>query len=345
MLHPTRKELVSHMSHSTNRNHYQETPYAIQSQTDSNVSDSFDDNPQDDTHNSTHGQDDINLANSSNHFHHQEMPYATQKHMNASMPDSIDNLHHQNMLHPTQGQPDVNVPDLLYNSDQQDMHQPVQGHTAMNMPVSLQYFHSPAVHGVTAPSVAGENSTRYQGYGHMGLMQSSQEFLQPAAPVNQPNTAYGFLAVSHNVYQPTTNALPAMMTPSAASPVRPQRKRATRACDPCHAQHEPCEGNGIPCQTCARKNRVRTDTRAKGRRGPMPNHQGLGEAVLGFILKGDKELEKTLIAKLQGRVREGSDQTGLEHIMDGSNRATLRSSFASTELAAMLKGTERSNDE
>ncbi|KAH9893816.1 hypothetical protein F4778DRAFT_296513 [Xylariomycetidae sp. FL2044] len=188
--------------------------------------------------------------------------------------------------------------------------------------------------------------TQNHSIGPAGAMRTAQNLAAPPDFLTSSNTGNDDPAHLGSASHRHPSAAPSAMTTTPTASVRASgRKRATRACDPCHYQHAYCDGNGIPCQTCTRKGRLCIDTRPKGRTGPVPAQQGLAEAVLGLVLDGDSNLEDMVIDRLQMQARVGNTHIGLQYALDGKNRRSLRDLFASTRVAALLRGEQIDDDE
>ncbi|OIW32492.1 hypothetical protein CONLIGDRAFT_271695 [Coniochaeta ligniaria NRRL 30616] len=109
-------------------------------------------------------------------------------------------------------------------------------------------------------------------------------------------------------------------------PVNPRkRKKASRACDYCHVNHQPCDNGQPRCGVCEKHNKECSYLRPTKRRGPQKGYRTAlntykeSAAAWGAVLGAIPGLD----ALIEGHLRTDSGRILLKTIKDASQQDTL----------------------
>ncbi|KAI0409494.1 hypothetical protein F4802DRAFT_604216 [Xylaria palmicola] len=120
-----------------------------------------------------------------------------------------------------------------------------------------------------------------------------------------------------------------------------KKRKASRACDRCNSQHQPCD-NAVPkCSVCVRAGTDCTYNRPVRKRGPRSGYTGQnGERLWAVVLQARPDIEDVVLQVLRGRTYGDTGISNLEYYRNNDNQAELVSWFNKSRIARFLQNGE-----
>ncbi|KAI8631934.1 hypothetical protein F5Y19DRAFT_472820 [Xylariaceae sp. FL1651] len=117
-----------------------------------------------------------------------------------------------------------------------------------------------------------------------------------------------------------------------------KKRKASRACDRCNSQHQPCD-NAVPkCSVCVRAGTECTYNRPVRKRGPRSGYTGQnGERLWAIMLQAKPELEDLALQILRGGTYGDTGVSNIEYYRNNDNQAELVSKFNESRLSRFLQ--------
>ncbi|KAI2473571.1 hypothetical protein F4781DRAFT_379482 [Annulohypoxylon bovei var. microspora] len=120
-----------------------------------------------------------------------------------------------------------------------------------------------------------------------------------------------------------------------------KKRKASRACDRCNSQHQPCDNATPKCSVCVRAGTECTYNRPVRKRGPRSGYTGQnGERLWAVILQARPELEDIVLQVLRGGTYGSTGVTNLDYFRNNDNQAELVNSFNESRLGRFLQNGE-----
>lgn len=122
---------------------------------------------------------------------------------------------------------------------------------------------------------------------------------------------------------------------------RRKKRKATRACDRCNLQHQPCD-NAVPkCSVCMRVGAECTYNRPVRKRGPRSGYTGQnGERLWAIVLQARPELEDIVLQILRSGTYANTGISNLDYFRNGDNQSELVTRFKESRLGRFLQNGE-----
>ncbi|KAI0596843.1 hypothetical protein F4775DRAFT_593953 [Biscogniauxia sp. FL1348] len=120
-----------------------------------------------------------------------------------------------------------------------------------------------------------------------------------------------------------------------------KKRKASRACDRCNSQHQPCD-NAVPkCSVCVRAGTECTYNRPVRKRGPRSGYTGQnGERLWTIVLQAKPELEDVVLQILRGGTYANTGISNMDYYRNNDNQAELVSRFNESRLGRFLQNGE-----
>ncbi|KAI1400166.1 hypothetical protein F4819DRAFT_462280 [Hypoxylon fuscum] len=120
-----------------------------------------------------------------------------------------------------------------------------------------------------------------------------------------------------------------------------KKRKASRACDRCNSQHQPCD-NAVPkCSVCIRAGTECTYNRPVRKRGPRSGYTGQnGERLWAIVLQAKPELEDIVLQVLRGGTYGSTEIPNLDYYKNNENQAELVNRFNESRLGRFLQNGE-----
>ncbi|KAI0021590.1 hypothetical protein F4780DRAFT_778376 [Xylariomycetidae sp. FL0641] len=117
-----------------------------------------------------------------------------------------------------------------------------------------------------------------------------------------------------------------------------KKRKASRACDRCNSQHQPCD-NAVPkCSVCVRAGTECTYNRPVRKRGPRSGYTGQnGERLWAIVLQAKPELEDIVLQVLRGGTYGNTGQSNLDFLRNNDNQTELVAQFNESRLGRFLQ--------
>ncbi|KAI5866478.1 hypothetical protein GGS23DRAFT_550837 [Durotheca rogersii] len=120
-----------------------------------------------------------------------------------------------------------------------------------------------------------------------------------------------------------------------------KKRKASRACDRCNSQHQPCDNAAPKCSVCVRAGTECTYNRPVRKRGPRSGYTGQnGERLWAIVLQARPELEDIVLQVLRGGTYGGTGIPNLDYFKNNDNQAELVSRFNESRLGRYLQNGE-----
>ncbi|KAI1332389.1 hypothetical protein F5Y16DRAFT_176778 [Xylariaceae sp. FL0255] len=121
-----------------------------------------------------------------------------------------------------------------------------------------------------------------------------------------------------------------------------KKRKASRACDRCNSQHQPCD-NAIPkCGVCVRAGTECTYNRPVRKRGPRSGYTGQnGERLWAIVLQERPEIEDIVLHILRRGTYADTGVSNLEYYRNHDNQTDLVNKFNESRLGRFLQHGER----
>ncbi|KAI1120226.1 hypothetical protein F5Y10DRAFT_258831 [Nemania abortiva] len=120
-----------------------------------------------------------------------------------------------------------------------------------------------------------------------------------------------------------------------------KKRKASRACDRCNSQHQPCD-NAVPkCSVCVRAGTECTYNRPVRKRGPRSGYTGQnGERLWAVVLQARPDIEDIVLQALRGGTYANTGISNLEYYRNNDNQAELVNKFNESRIARFLQNGE-----
>ncbi|KAI1113404.1 hypothetical protein F5Y14DRAFT_418174 [Nemania sp. NC0429] len=117
-----------------------------------------------------------------------------------------------------------------------------------------------------------------------------------------------------------------------------KKRKASRACDRCNSQHQPCD-NAIPkCSVCLRAGTDCTYNRPVRKRGPRSGYTGQnGERLWAIVLQARPDIEDVVLQALRGGTYGSTGISNLEYYRNNDNQTELVNKFNESRIARFLQ--------
>ncbi|OTB06026.1 hypothetical protein M426DRAFT_122677 [Hypoxylon sp. CI-4A] len=120
-----------------------------------------------------------------------------------------------------------------------------------------------------------------------------------------------------------------------------KKRKASRACDRCNSQHQPCDNAAPKCSVCVRAGTECTYNRPVRKRGPRSGYTGQnGERLLAIVLQARPELEDVVLQVLRSGTFGNTGIPNLEYYRNNDNQAELVNLFNESRLGRFLQNGE-----
>ncbi|KAI0889772.1 uncharacterized protein GGS22DRAFT_149129 [Annulohypoxylon maeteangense] len=120
-----------------------------------------------------------------------------------------------------------------------------------------------------------------------------------------------------------------------------KKRKASRACDRCNSQHQPCDNATPKCSVCVRAGTECTYNRPVRKRGPRSGYTGQnGERLWAIILQARPELEDIVLQVLRGGTYGNTGVPNLDYFRNNDNQAELVNCFNESRLGRFLQNGE-----
>ncbi|GAP91944.1 putative quinic acid utilization activator [Rosellinia necatrix] len=117
-----------------------------------------------------------------------------------------------------------------------------------------------------------------------------------------------------------------------------KKRKASRACDRCNSQHQPCD-NAVPkCSVCVRAGTDCTYNRPVRKRGPRSGYTGQnGERLWAVVLQARPDIEDVVLQVLRGGTFAATGISNLEYYRNTDNQAELVNKFNESRIGRFLQ--------
>ncbi|CAJ2501857.1 Uu.00g047100.m01.CDS01 [Anthostomella pinea] len=120
-----------------------------------------------------------------------------------------------------------------------------------------------------------------------------------------------------------------------------KKRKASRACDRCNSQHQPCDNATPKCSVCVRAGTDCTYNRPVRKRGPRSGYTGQnGERLWAVVLQAKPELEDLVLQVLRGGTYRDTGVSNLDFYRNNDNQTELVNSFNESRLGRFLQNGE-----
>lgn len=117
-----------------------------------------------------------------------------------------------------------------------------------------------------------------------------------------------------------------------------KKRKASRACDRCNSQHQPCD-NAIPkCSVCERAGSDCTYDRPVRKRGPRTGYTAqYGERLWGLVLQANPAIEEAVLQILSDRTQHDPATTNADYFKDNTHQTELVNHFNGSRLGKFVQ--------
>ncbi|KAI0965764.1 hypothetical protein F4678DRAFT_451655 [Xylaria arbuscula] len=117
-----------------------------------------------------------------------------------------------------------------------------------------------------------------------------------------------------------------------------KKRKASRACDRCNSQHQPCD-NAIPkCSVCVRAGTECTYNRPVRKRGPRSGYTGQnGERLWAIVLQARPDIEDVVLQALRRGTYGDTGISNLEYYRNNYNQTELVNKFNESRVGRFLQ--------
>ena len=117
-----------------------------------------------------------------------------------------------------------------------------------------------------------------------------------------------------------------------------KKRKASRACDRCNSQHQPCDNASPKCSVCERAGTDCTYNRPVRKRGPRSGYTGQnGERLWSVVLQARPDLEDLVLQILRGGTYGSTGISNYEYFKNNENQTELVSRFNESRLGRYLQ--------
>ncbi|KAI0396040.1 hypothetical protein F5Y17DRAFT_152445 [Xylariaceae sp. FL0594] len=125
-----------------------------------------------------------------------------------------------------------------------------------------------------------------------------------------------------------------------------KKRKASRACDRCNSQHQPCDNASPKCGVCVRAGTDCTYNRPVRKRGPRSGYTGQnGERLWAIALRARPDIEDVVIQALRAGTYADTGVPNLEYYRNNDNQAELVGWFNESRLGRFLQHGEAAASE
>ncbi|KAI1352432.1 hypothetical protein F5Y01DRAFT_280076 [Xylaria sp. FL0043] len=117
-----------------------------------------------------------------------------------------------------------------------------------------------------------------------------------------------------------------------------KKRKASRACDRCNSQHQPCD-NAVPkCSVCVRAGTECTYNRPVRKRGPRSGYTGQnGERLWAIVLQARPDIEDIVLQALRRGTYGDTGISNLEYYRNNYNQTELVNKFNESRIGRFLQ--------
>ncbi|KAI0482154.1 hypothetical protein GGR56DRAFT_172839 [Xylariaceae sp. FL0804] len=120
-----------------------------------------------------------------------------------------------------------------------------------------------------------------------------------------------------------------------------KKRKASRACDRCNSQHQPCDNAAPKCGVCVRAGTECTYNRPVRKRGPRSGYTGQnGERLWAVVLQSRPEIEDVVLQILRSGTYGDTGISNLDYFRNNDNQTELVSQFNRSRLGRFLQNGE-----
>ncbi|KAI0198086.1 hypothetical protein F4808DRAFT_267779 [Astrocystis sublimbata] len=120
-----------------------------------------------------------------------------------------------------------------------------------------------------------------------------------------------------------------------------KKRKASRACDRCNSQHQPCDNATPKCSVCVRAGTECTYNRPVRKRGPRSGYTGQnGERLWAIVLQARPDVEDLVLQVLRSGNYGATGIPNLAFYRNNDNQAELVSRFNESRLGRFLQNGE-----
>ncbi|KAK8128192.1 quinic acid utilization activator [Apiospora sp. TS-2023a] len=117
-----------------------------------------------------------------------------------------------------------------------------------------------------------------------------------------------------------------------------KKRKASRACDRCNLQHQPCDNATPKCSVCDRAGTECTYNRPVRKRGPRTGYTAqYGERLWGLVLQANPAIEDMILRTLATGTYRDTGITNADYFRNNDNQAELVSYFTESRLGRFVQ--------
>ncbi|KAI0444295.1 hypothetical protein F4803DRAFT_512052 [Xylaria telfairii] len=117
-----------------------------------------------------------------------------------------------------------------------------------------------------------------------------------------------------------------------------KKRKASRACDRCNSQHQPCDNASPKCSVCVRAGTECTYNRPVRKRGPRSGYTGQnGERLWAIVLQARPDIEDVVLQVLRGGTYRDTRVSNLEYYRNNDNQTELVNQFNESRIGRFLQ--------
>ncbi|KAK9776613.1 hypothetical protein AB5N19_11158 [Seiridium cardinale] len=120
-----------------------------------------------------------------------------------------------------------------------------------------------------------------------------------------------------------------------------KKRKASRACDRCNVQHQPCDNASPKCSVCERAGTECTYNRPIRKRGPRTGYTAqYGERLWGLVLRANPELEDMVLRILSSGTHGNSGASNADYFKNSDHQSELVNRFNESRLGRFVHSGE-----
>lgn len=120
-----------------------------------------------------------------------------------------------------------------------------------------------------------------------------------------------------------------------------KKRKASRACDRCNVQHQPCDNASPKCSVCERAGTECTYNRPVRKRGPRTGYTAQhGERLWGLVLRSNPELEDMVLHILAGGTYGNTGIANADYFKNNDHQSELVNRFNESRLGRFVHNGE-----
>ncbi|KAK6852533.1 hypothetical protein PG995_011084 [Apiospora arundinis] len=118
-----------------------------------------------------------------------------------------------------------------------------------------------------------------------------------------------------------------------------KKRKASRACDRCNLQHQPCDNATPKCSVCDRAGTECTYNRPVRKRGPRTGYTAqYGERLWGLVLQANPAIEDMILRTLATSTYRDSGIMNADYFRNNDNQTELVTYFNESRLGRFVQG-------